>query len=209
MMNTLLLIAAMAVVPITSAFPTTFPTTSTSRRHQNSLRLFAHRPHEKKGYYSKQQLRSQEGFVCDMLVSSRFSMLYDSLEEYPYGEDDYPEDYPTYDATTETQMDDILWELSCTESDHIRRLNLAAILEKEHANANSWEDFAKLFESRLSIMGEIAQKEVKTQLNQNIRPSERGKVKKNWIQKQLWACVDMMVQSKTIIKRCETIAIPV
>lgn len=200
----LLLIAAMTVTPHTSAFPIASTSRQSHRQHQSSLNLFAPTT-QKQGHSSSQQLNHQEEFAADRHASSRFSMLFASLEEYT---PDSLEDYSTKEETTENQMDHILWVLSCTESDAVRRSNLAALLKKEHAKtANSWNEFATLFESRLKNMGDIAQKEVKTQLNQNIYPSKKRKGKKNWIPKQLWACVDMMVQSKSIIKRCENTAI--
>lgn len=99
--------------------------------------------------------------------------------------------------TTEEEMISLVLSLSQIQSDILRRRRLEERFDREYANNITWDEFAALFDSTLkSIGGNIQRKAAR-------KHKHRGKTSKGKTteQLQLWACVDMMIQSKTIVKR--------
>ena len=87
---------------------------------------------------------------------------------------------------TDDAMEALISKLSSTSDDTDRREQLSSLL---HEGMMEDTSFASRFETSLMQRGEMVQ----TQARQDVS-NEEGK-------KELWALVDMMVQSKVIIKK--------
>eukprot|EP00977_Amphora_coffeiformis_P004944 scaffold1055_cov165-Amphora_coffeaeformis.AAC.18 len=99
-----------------------------------------------------------------------------------------------------TKMDDLILSLSMERDDAQRRDKVAQVLGEKLLQPNglgSSDRFAQLFDERLTAVGENVRTQATAQAEaggENGRPSEDTG-------KQLWALVDMMVQSKIIFKK--------
>lgn len=110
-------------------------------------------------------------------------------------------------VTTEEEMKTLVLTWSQTQHDGVRRRRLEERFDREYANNITWDEFSNLFESTLKIIGSNVQQEVKlnhentSSSSASKKASAAARAIKTEEQMQLWACVDMMIQSKTIIKR--------
>ena len=117
------------------------------------------------------------------------------------------------------KMDDLIISLSLEPTDESRRERLQSIFDEELAKPNGApQHFSDLFSHMLVIVGDrvkleaqeyAAQLTVKAEKEKAEADAEEsddeGKKEKDGIafagQRQLWGLVDMLIQSKTIIKR--------
>jgi len=99
--------------------------------------------------------------------------------------------------TTEEDMRSLVLSLSEVQSDIVRRRRLEEKFDREYANNITWNEFVALFDSTLNIVGGNIQRKAARKHKHGGKTS-KGKTTE---QLQLWACVDMLIQSKTIVKR--------
>ena len=99
-----------------------------------------------------------------------------------------------------SKMDDLILSLSMERDDAQRRDKVAQVLGEKILQPNglgSSDRFAQLFDERLNTVGNNVRTKAAAEAEkggENGRPSED-------MGKQLWALVDMMVQSKIIFKK--------
>lgn len=112
------------------------------------------------------------------------------------------------------EMEDLILSLSLEESDESRRERLQSIFDDELAKPNGGpKHFSDLFDRTLMVVGERVKAEAQEyaeKLQESAKEDSEGEEEKASEtsqgfpqQKQLWAMIDMMVQSKTIVKRAE------
>jgi len=129
-----------------------------------------------------------------------------------------------YSATEVKEMEELIVSLSKEPTDRSRRHRVATVFDEELAKPNGApKRFSDLFDQVLVIVGDrvkyraqkVAIEQQQQQEHQadddstkNIKDDESEKDSNNMMgrnktkeEKQLWALVDMMVQSKTIVKR--------
>jgi len=186
--------------PVATAFSTTQTTTSCS--------IFGTRYGGENPFHQYTQ-RGQELFSTPPPLSS--------LSE----KDD--SNYDNYTPAEVTQMKDVIVSLSQESDDQARRLRLKTIMEVGLAGPNGGpKRFATLFERVLTQVGEQVQKEAREKYSERAAASEsespeegnaetvgeedESSAKEKPVEKspeelKLWALVDMMVQSKTMIKK--------
>jgi hypothetical protein len=142
-----------------------------------------------------------------MLGSNR---LVTSLSQSSTGEEGAGE----YTVTEVQAMDSLIISMSLEPTDNSRRQRLASVFSEELAKADC-RRFAYLFDHVLTIVGDRVQVEAKTKaLAHNKDAEDSGDqddenddggdfmgMGRSPEEKQLWALVDMMVQSKTIAKK--------
>lgn len=121
-------------------------------------------------------------------------------------------------TTSEVQeMDDLIISLSLEPSDKSRRQRVSAVFAEELAKVDSSKRFAFLFDQVLAVVGDRVQVKAKKRAmeQQEINNEEESEdavddsdeegdflgMGKSAEEKQLWALVDMMVQSKTLAKK--------
>ncbi len=131
--------------------------------------------------------------------------------------------YDNYTPAEVTQMKDVIVSLSMESDDQARRLRLKTIMEVGLAGPNGGpKRFATLFERVLTQVGEQVQKEAREKYSERSAasesdspeegnnetvgeevesPAEEKPAEKSPEELKLWALVDMMVQSKTMIKK--------
>jgi len=108
-----------------------------------------------------------------------------------------------FTETEVKQMDQTIIDLSMQSDDTERRNSLKELFELELAKPNGYPDrFMKLFDSMLTVVGGRVQVEARQRaaLGENQEKDPDGQTQD---EKQLWALVDMMVQSKTIAKKAK------
>ena len=92
-------------------------------------------------------------------------------------------------------MDDLILSLSLEQEDSLRRDKVAQVLGAKLLEPNglgSSDRFVQLFEDRLTCIGNDVRDKAAKETDQG--PSSEA------VGKQLWALVDMMIQSKVIFK---------
>ena len=101
-----------------------------------------------------------------------------------------------------SKMDDLIVSLSIERDDAKRRDNVAQVLGEKLLQPNGYgssDRFARLFEERLSTVGDDVRSKAAAEAEaggENGQPSEdKGK--------QLWALVDILIQSKIIFKQAK------
>lgn len=133
--------------------------------------------------------------------------------------------YDNYTPAEVTQMKDVIVSLSQESDDQARRLRLQTIMEVGLAGPNGGpKRFATLFERVLTQVGEQVQNEAREKYSERaaaseeesseddkaeadaVKEEEEGSSEEKTPEKspeelKLWALVDMMVQSKTMIKK--------
>jgi hypothetical protein len=110
-------------------------------------------------------------------------------------------------------MEDLILSLSADADDVSRRGKVASLFEEKLKNRDSSESFIHLFDQVLVIVGDRVRMEAVSQ--HQVAAAEKEKTKsdeklpsfplpdqhKSETELRLWALVDMMVQSKTIVKK--------
>ena len=132
--------------------------------------------------------------------------------------------FDNYTPAEITKMKDVIESLSQESNDETRRLRLKAILEVGLAGPNGGpKRFAVLFDRVLTQVGEQFQREAREKFSERVPaeestgdeiaetesvqeekdedPSEVKPKEKSPEELKLWALVDMMIQSKTTIKK--------
>lgn len=111
------------------------------------------------------------------------------------------------------EMENLIVSLSLEPTDESRRQRLALIFEEELAKPNGFpKDFTDSFGAALEVVGTQVQtvaRETAMEMTKNKEESDceeeeegsSGEGKAGPEGRQLWALVDMMVQSKTILKK--------
>lgn len=97
-------------------------------------------------------------------------------------------------------MEELIVSLSLEPTDESRRERLANLFQQALAQPNgNGHQFANLFDQTVIQVGDRVRKEALEKLEQaqNDEPIQ-GKTPEEW---QVWALIDMMVQSKTLVKR--------
>lgn len=131
-------------------------------------------------------------------------------------------DYDNYTPAEVTQMEEVIVSLSQESNDEARRSRLRQIMEVGLNGPNGGpKRFASLFNRVLTQVGEQVQKEAREKYSERVAAvesngddtangdsapesgdsSESKAVEKSPEELKLWALVDMMVQSKTMIKK--------
>ena len=120
----------------------------------------------------------------------------------------------TADEVQEMEM--LIMSLSLENDDDYRRKKVATLFAEELAKPNGHPNrFTELFDSVLMITGERVQNEAKTNAAQESNRQQPVEIKmdaeisevvyisreKSTAELQLWAFIDMMVQSKTLVKK--------
>lgn len=124
-----------------------------------------------------------------------------------------------FDLEKVQEMEQLVLSLSKETSDKLRRTRLQQIFEEkmhEELDEESSANFTRLFDQVLIVVGDRVRMEAAQQLqaendtstttmgnkqDEDELPSFPLSSQKSETQLQLWALVDMMVQSKTIVKR--------
>jgi len=126
-----------------------------------------------------------------------------------------------FDLEKVQEMEELVLSLSRETSDKLRRTRLQQIFEEKihkELDEESSANFARLFDQVLIVVGDRVRTEAAQQLqaendtststtmgnkqdDEDELPSFPLSSQKSDTQLQLWALVDMMVQSKTIVKR--------
>ena len=130
--------------------------------------------------------------------------------------------YDNYTPAEVTQMKDVIVSLSQESDDQARRLRLQTIMEVGLAGPNGGpKRFATLFERVLTQVGEQVQNDAREKYSERASEEENSEedAEKDVVQEgdegsskgkapekspeelKLWALVDMMVQSKTMLKK--------
>jgi hypothetical protein len=106
------------------------------------------------------------------------------------------------------RMEELILSLSLVADDAPRRDKvaqvLAAQLDQPNVDSSKIDRFIRLFEQRLTLMGEQVQTEARAAAAQRTAAEGEETVaseEENTRAKQLWALVDIMVQSKVIFKK--------
>jgi hypothetical protein len=136
----------------------------------------------------------------------------------------YRNDWPVcmsgHDYTSEevSEMDNLIMSLSLESNDESRRSKVAALFAEELAKPNGYPDrFTQLFDSVLMIAGQRVQNEARIKAEQQMKePQAAGIVEdeddtetefvpreKTPAELQLWAFIDIMVQTKTLVKKAK------
>lgn len=167
--------------------------------------------------------------VASSSVPCRLKSSFSNMASLPlYGSADDDQEGGAEFTTQETNdMEDLIISLSKVADDEKRRETLAGILDTELNAFTSSSDttfdsevprFAKLFQLQLDLIGETVQnaakkKALELQQQQEETPSngddaedeseggERVARVKSEEELQLWALIDMMIQSKTLVKQ--------
>jgi len=93
-------------------------------------------------------------------------------------------------------MEDLILSISLEESDDSRRNRLHSVFTDALARPNGGPDrFSSLFNATLIAVGD----KVRNLAMQNMQNASKDE--KAAKERQVWALVDMMVQSKTIVKK--------
>ena len=125
-----------------------------------------------------------------------------------------------YTSDEVKEMDKLIMLLSLENNDEYRRSKVAALFAEELAKPNGYPDrFTQLFDSVLMIAGQRVQNEAKIKAEQQTKEQEpAGFVEdldytdtetayvpreKSPAELQLWAFIDMMVQTKTLAKKAK------
>jgi hypothetical protein len=125
-----------------------------------------------------------------------------------------------HDYTSEevSEMDNLIMSLSLESNDESRRSKVAALFAEELAKPNGYPDrFTQLFDSVLMIAGQRVQNEARIKAEQQMKePQAAGIVEdeddtetefvpreKTPAELQLWAFIDIMVQTKTFVKKAK------
>jgi hypothetical protein len=118
-----------------------------------------------------------------------------------------------HDFTSEEvkAMDKLIVSLSLEPTDEIRRNKVVSIFDKELSKPNGApKRFTDLFDTVLMIVGDRVQVEAKKRAfekgPQTTDAAEQDALQEDFMsrspeERQLWALVDLMVQTKTIVKR--------
>jgi len=129
-----------------------------------------------------------------------------------------PED-KTFTTQECTEMQQLILSLSLEPSDQIRRDKLCTLYDKEYSNPDNtiFKRFVLLFDQTLIEMGTVIQECAKNQAINKMKSSQGGNenetmntsdgsddymsLSRSVEERQLWAMVDMMVQSKVLAKQ--------
>lgn len=105
------------------------------------------------------------------------------------------------------KMDDLITSLSLLVEDQERRDKVAQVLGEKLLEPNglrSSDRFVALFDDRLTSMGNVIREKAAAEAEANNRDGQEGSGKPSEASgKQLWALIDMMVQSKIIFKQAK------
>ena len=110
-----------------------------------------------------------------------------------------------------TEMNNLIESLSLEEDDDLRRKRVAELFAKKYCDI----PFCSLFDQQLIVMGDVVKKQAAEKMpdppasadgeSKSEEPdgeqSTQQEREKSAEEKQLWALVDMMIQSKTIVKK--------
>ena len=107
-------------------------------------------------------------------------------------------------------MEDFVLSLSLDSDDQSRRHTFATLLNEKLQTDDYGESFIKLFDNALIVVGDRIRQQA-TELSTSNRHEDVNDTdilptfplpsqQKTNLEQQLWACVDLMVQSKTLIK---------
>ena len=118
----------------------------------------------------------------------------------------------TFDEEEVKEMEDLIVSLSLEPTDESRRERLKSIFEEELAKPNGApKHFSDLFDYALVIVGDRVKAEAQEhaeklqsmneEVEENVSVEDSAASQGFPQQRQLWGLVDMMVQSKTIVKR--------
>jgi hypothetical protein len=114
------------------------------------------------------------------------------------------DDYSTDEVRA---MDELIVSLSLMPSDESRRKRAVEIFDKELAKPNGApKRFADLFDAVLAIVGDRVQSSAKLRASETHKQNTEEDstldfMSRSYDERQLWALVDLMVQSKTIVKK--------
>lgn len=124
--------------------------------------------------------------------------------------DDKENHYP-FSIQESTEMQQLILSLSLESSDQRRRDRLANLYDEEYSNPNleMYQRFVLLFDRTLIEMGTVIQESArqealkKPQGEQEVAngTDDYMSLNRSIEERQLWAMVDMMVQSKVLAKR--------
>ena len=105
------------------------------------------------------------------------------------------------------KMDDLINSLSLLVEDQERRDKVAQVLGEKLLEPNglrSSDRFVALFDDRLTSMGNVIREKAAAEAEANNQGGQEGSGKPSEASgKQLWALIDMMVQSKIIFKQAK------
>jgi hypothetical protein len=123
-----------------------------------------------------------------------------------------------YTSDEVKEMDKLIMLLSLENNDECRRRKVAALFAEELAKPHGYPDrFTQLFDSVLMIAGQRVQNEAKIKAEQQTKEQEPAGIvedvdytetayvprEKSPAELQLWAFIDMMVQTKTLAKKAK------
>jgi hypothetical protein len=109
-------------------------------------------------------------------------------------------------------VEELILSLSNDSDDESRRSKVARLFDEQVQSLDGGELFMKLFDSAMIVVGDRIRADAvngvaaRTNCSTDIDDSKLpyfplNQQEKSNIERQLWACVDMMVQSKTLMKR--------
>lgn len=117
----------------------------------------------------------------------------------------------------DTDIEALIVSLSNVADDQSRREKLALLFQENLQNQDGGELFMKQFNKAMitvgdRIRGDAVKKAAATMMNQSSNFTNTDKetdlslipLPKSQLERQLWACVDMMVQSKALMKQART-----
>jgi len=112
-----------------------------------------------------------------------------------------------YSESEVEDMEELIVSISKETTDQTRRDRLAAVFQDAFNASSGSNRFSDLFNEILMVVGDRvklkAEQKALQQQQQKASDSEDQSTAKTPEEKQLWALVDMMVQSKMIVKRAK------